>query len=357
MPASRTPWWRVAAVVTIIASGGLLTYQLTRTTNESAEKNVAAVESESPITATDSAGTTITLGTSDSIRAKGNIVYKKNQPGAASDQGIQLQSNSAASPQVYSDTQSLAVADVEVAGSYDAKNESIVKAETEKLLAENKSALQKDEQLTSERKRSMAKAAAPAPVNQFSGKVVDQSGDPLPFATVTVPKKAIAVATDKEGKFSLRDADTVIKVEVASVGYQKAIAQIRKDEPAKNITLEEEDQSLSEVVVSGYSTKRKKQVVASQSTSTGATPLVGWPAFERYVKQKADSLKQQGNYTWQPQQVTLVFKINDNGKPTNIHTINKVDKAVKNAAINILASGPLWTRSTNSKRATVVIKL
>src|ERR1700679_3440211 len=60
-----------------------------------------------------------------------------------------------------------------------------------------------------------------AQTSSISGKVVDETNQPLPGATVTVKGTQKTTGTDASGKFLLRDVSNgTITLEVSFVGYQ-----------------------------------------------------------------------------------------------------------------------------------------
>lgn len=99
------------------------------------------------------------------------------------------------------------------------------------------------------------------------GTVVDQSGEPIPFATIKVKEQNTGVLTDIDGLFSL-DARSGQVLVVSYVGYTTIEVKAIVGE-AMSITLTEESQSLSDVVVVGYGKQRRETVTgAINSIST-----------------------------------------------------------------------------------------
>jgi hypothetical protein len=104
----------------------------------------------------------------------------------------------------------------------------------------------------------------------LSGRVLDESGNPINGATVAVRGTSAATISDVNGFFKLQNLVANRPVIVSSVGYKS------KEVPAKpgyvNLTLQVAAQELQEVVVVGYgasredeSAMRKKSVVGSVS--------------------------------------------------------------------------------------------
>ena len=99
---------------------------------------------------------------------------------------------------------------------------------------------------------------------QVKGTVVDQNGEPVIGATITIPgKSGVGTVTDFDGNFSIAAAPGD-KLQVSYVGY---LTQTLKASNGMKVTMQEDSKSLDELVVVGYGTMKKKLV-------TGATTQV-----------------------------------------------------------------------------------
>ncbi len=117
--------------------------------------------------------------------------------------------------------------------------------------------------------------AAPAAQQQpgavtISGEVLDNYGEPLIGANVKVKETGVSVITDIDGRFSIKAAPGQT-LTVSYVGFTDIEA---KAENGITITMQEDAQSLSEVVVVGYGSQKK-------ATMTGAVTAIGAEAFEK----------------------------------------------------------------------------
>ena len=101
--------------------------------------------------------------------------------------------------------------------------------------------------------------------NSFTGKVVDESSQPLPGATVTVKGTQQSTVTDANGKFSFAgNNQSAIAVVISFVGYDAAERTLTVNEPA-TFQLVPNQKSLSEVVVVGYGTVKKTDLTGAVS--------------------------------------------------------------------------------------------
>ncbi|HBI57477.1 MAG TPA: SusC/RagA family TonB-linked outer membrane protein [Porphyromonadaceae bacterium] len=103
----------------------------------------------------------------------------------------------------------------------------------------------------------------------ISGQVVDNTGEPMIGATVTVKGTKEAVACDLDGNFTIKAAPGATLV-VSYVGYKPAEVKAAN---GMTITMQEDSEVLSDVVVVGFGTAKKE-------TLTGAVSVVDAAAFK-----------------------------------------------------------------------------
>lgn len=101
------------------------------------------------------------------------------------------------------------------------------------------------------------------------GKVIDKKGDPLPGVTVVIKGTTLGSVTDPNGRFDLTLPDPVGKTLLFSfVGMKTEEVLIKKvDEPIE-VTMEENAESLNEVVVTGIYSRDKNSFTGSANTYT-----------------------------------------------------------------------------------------
>ena len=101
----------------------------------------------------------------------------------------------------------------------------------------------------------------------ITGKVVDVNGEPIIGANIIEVGTTNGTVTDVDGNFSLKVADNAT-IRVSYIGYvEQEIKTAGKTN--FNITLVEDTQALEEVVVVGYGTQKKRDVIGSISTIRG----------------------------------------------------------------------------------------
>src|SRR5687768_10882029 len=105
----------------------------------------------------------------------------------------------------------------------------------------------------------------------ITGEVKDAS-EPLIGATIFVKGTSVGTVSDLNGKFSLQLPDATLQdslLVVTMIGYQRAELPIGS-KTKFSIILQEDNLTLNEVVVVGYSTQERQKVTGAISTIKSA---------------------------------------------------------------------------------------
>lgn len=103
--------------------------------------------------------------------------------------------------------------------------------------------------------------------NTVTGTVVDRQGQPLPGVTVMDKGSKNGTITDADGHYTLSSARGH-QLTFSYIGYAQQTRTVNGGGPV-NITLDEDNTQLNEVVVVGYGTMRRKDVTSSITTIKG----------------------------------------------------------------------------------------
>lgn len=138
-----------------------------------------------------------------------------------------------------------------------------------------------------------------------SGKVSDEKGNPVSGASVLAKGTNIGTSTDATGSFALNVPSSASVLVISYVGYVSQEVSIASTQNV-TVTLQPESTSLSDVVVVGYGTARKKDL-------TGSVASVRERDFNKGVITAPDQLIQG--------KAAGVLVINNSGQPGGSTTI------------------------------------
>lgn len=104
---------------------------------------------------------------------------------------------------------------------------------------------------------------ASAQTVSITGKVTDQTGEPMPGVSVMIKGTTTGVATDIDGMYALK-ASKGATLEFSYIGYQSVKVTVGSN-PVINVEMQEDIQSLDEVVVVAYGTQKKSSITGAIS--------------------------------------------------------------------------------------------
>ncbi|MCQ2116470.1 MAG: carboxypeptidase-like regulatory domain-containing protein, partial [Bacteroidales bacterium] len=106
--------------------------------------------------------------------------------------------------------------------------------------------------------------SASAQKRALSGRVIDQNGDPLPGASLIVKGGTTGFITDLDGNFEIKGVEFPATFVVSYIGYNDKEIALSGDEASPYvIQLSSDDMVLDDVVVVGYATMKKRDLVGA----------------------------------------------------------------------------------------------
>lgn len=182
-------------------------------------------------------------------------------------------------------------------------------------------------------------------LGNIKGKVVGEDGMPIIGAFVKLNGTEKATNTDAKGEFVL-NVDSILKqpkLAIGAIGFKQREVGVEANTPL-NVTLNEDDKVLSEVVVVGYGKAQKKAVVSP------AAPVGGWNKFEKYL---LNNNKLLNNKETTGKEVRLSFAIDAQGRPIEIKIISPLTPFENEEAIRLIKNGPNWKIPKNGSPTAV----
>ena len=194
--------------------------------------------------------------------------------------------------------------------------------------------------------------------NKYNYRVVDAQNNPVPFANVMNTRDNVGTYTDIRGNFNLVSSDSILHVQIKSLGYNVANYKLVPSNVQSGFDMPKGDLVLKESERRETFAQQNKKVVSSVSRKDSAEieePEVGWGNYNTYVAnniQIPENVRPKNTRS----DVELSFDIDKTGQPINIKvTRSSQCKECDEEAIRLLKEGPKWKRKGKRSKATVSI--
>lgn len=191
-------------------------------------------------------------------------------------------------------------------------------------------------------------------MNTFRGRVLDASNNGVPFANVTNIQDNVGTYTDARGYFNLTSTDSILNVQVRSVGLENRNVELQNSASNNQIVLQE-DQSVATQTISTKKINAEKRQLTSTMKLEEPEPVDGWENYDSYLSNNLNvpddfKTKQTGSG-----QVEVSFEVNKYGEPVNFKVEKSLCSRCDQEAIRLIKEGPKWKRKAKKGRTTVTI--
>ena len=190
--------------------------------------------------------------------------------------------------------------------------------------------------------------------NTFRGRITDANNIGVPFANVTNPQDNVGTYSDARGYFNLTYPDTVLNVQVRSIGFENRNVQLRNNVPANQVILQD-DRSLTEVVINTQKTNAAARSRESNIKMVESEPTDGWNNYDSYLANNLKAPEDFKNKQVNKTEVAVSFEVDKMGDPTNFKIEKSLCATCDKEAIRLIKEGPKWKRPAGKKARTKVI--
>ncbi len=211
-----------------------------------------------------------------------------------------------------------------------------------------------------------AKMAAPVPAkkladnnfinsNIFRGRVTDAQNLGVPFAKVINTDDNVGTYTDARGYFNLTSPDSVLNVQIRSIGFENNATQIRNAIPNNQVVLQN-DHRMNALVINNQrsnTNRRANNNVQLQEPE----PADGWQNYDTYLSNNLvlpEELKNKPAGS-SAATVEVSFEVDAKGQPINIRVEKSLCEKCDKEAIRLIKEGPKWKQNTRNGRTTVTV--
>ncbi|MFT3981216.1 MAG: carboxypeptidase-like regulatory domain-containing protein [Ferruginibacter sp.] len=353
IPWYRTTLFRAAAVVMVFAGIGIMYLNRDKNNSPDADKEIAVTNLNKAKGVDSSVNSYYNLDDSAPVIAKLDKEVPKPSAGLVPGE----QNNNAPVNQQAEDAEQKASEAEELARNDDRAKEKQAYTPVPKYDIANKKETNKD---------GIADKIAAAPVqnnrSQVSGRVVNQQGEPVPYAVLkNNADNRQQVASDLNGNFVMNNANTPansnsVPLEVNAAGYESAKQNLANNSSNNTIVLNQADSITAEVTGGAKGRKEKYQWNGRNShiQLRNAKPLEGWDYFY-YVMN--DSISRNTALMQHKGKMILTFDTNDDGKVQNITVKKSVNNTADSIASRILSKSPILEITNRQRKGEAVIRL
>ncbi len=185
----------------------------------------------------------------------------------------------------------------------------------------------------------------------IQGRVKDfNAKEGVPGVAVSVEGTGNGVMTDNEGRFSIRVADTTkdLKLVVAAIGFNSKKMEVRPKENNLDIVLRQQQSSLSETVVTGYSKSKKANVYQPP------VPAQGYDRYKEYLSDNVNypASAAAGNVTGG---VKVSFRVMPDGTLEDFKITKRLQPDCDAEALRVVKEGPEWSPASDGKATRVQV--
>ncbi|MBS1656194.1 MAG: carboxypeptidase-like regulatory domain-containing protein, partial [Bacteroidetes bacterium] len=192
-------------------------------------------------------------------------------------------------------------------------------------------------------------------LNIFRGRITDANNNPLPFANISNTHDNVGTYSDAKGYFALVSSDSLLNVQVKSIGFENKLTHLKPSVAQNKIILQPDTKSVSSVVLSNANDNAKRKNLLNRSTVEEPEPADGWVNYDTYIANNLVEPESQKPKTAPATgEVQVSFDVNDYGEPVNIKVDKSLSKACDAEAIRLIKEGPKW-KNNGKKRVTVSI--
>lgn len=377
---SKNNWWKTAAAVLIVCAGAALTFVLTRnnTVPEEQTQQIAqtitaskdtSTQNEAPVSVTASVNPTA----SDTKEELNKLREETPQAAAAttSADDIVIQPGATQVKTAESKTVELSpiVTDIEdknmataSAPKRTAENENTLLAE-ETSNAKNKAIVKANSAVEMSKQKSQGSGVnkkEQALNNYFTAQVVGADNSPLPFTNIAIKKENFGTYADAKGMVRLVSTDSVLNIDVRSVGYLPKTITLRNNQPQSKIILQEDAFAEKDKTVIGNmdmaANQKSRRATLLIDSVINVEPADGWENYNTYVANNLEIPEEMLKRDFHGE-VELSFDVKSNGTISNIRVNKSLGAEYDEAAKRLIMEGPQWkVKKGKNTSASVKVK-
>jgi len=189
--------------------------------------------------------------------------------------------------------------------------------------------------------------------NYFNGRIKDANNNPLPFANITNTRDNVGTYADAQGRFTLVSPDSVLDVQVRSVGFENSKVKL-KNNVANNDVVLQENKTIPDKVLGIKKPEARSKMANIEFEEL--EPADGWSNYNTYLANNTSVPEDPKSKEIVKGQVQLSFEVNQQGNPVNIRVEKSLCDKCDEEAVRVVKQGPKWKKKNKkAKRITITV--
>lgn len=191
-----------------------------------------------------------------------------------------------------------------------------------------------------------------AEASRITGIIISKGdGSPVIGAAIRIKGTNKSTVTDTNGKFALPASPANNKnetLDIASIGFERKQVSAKVGDSLK-VELKDASNSLNEVVVTGYGSKKDDDL--TEPAVQNAHPQNNWSGFKKYLQNNA--VLPDGTIG----NVNVSFTVEADGSLNDFKIKKSLNAIADQKAIDLIKNDPAWVANNNHKPEIVTVKV
>lgn len=179
----------------------------------------------------------------------------------------------------------------------------------------------------------------------FNGKIVDENGNPIPYAGITIRYEDEGYYSDAKGNFKIAYPDSIIEITTNSIGYEPKSTIIAATQNLEKVVLQEDADKRSRFSKAKKSTDKS---LIELNSSSSAEPSINIDSYNLYLANNK-RINASGST------VELCFFVDPNGNIKNLSIEKSAGREMDKEAIRLIKQGPKWKIKNDQGKVQVKI--
>jgi TonB family protein len=157
------------------------------------------------------------------------------------------------------------------------------------------------------------------------------------------------------GYFNLTFPDSVLNVQVRSVGFENTNVQLRNNVANNQVILQDDKSLAAQTLPAPRKINAEERSKIAKVKLEEPEPADGWDNYDTYLTNNLNVPEEVKTKQNAAGEVQVSFEVDKNGEPINIKVEKSLCSKCDQEAIRLIKEGPKWKRNAKKGRTTVTV--